>query len=85
MKAAERMRRAGWHRMCLDMWFRCIQGVDVIVWANDPDPIWGGEATMVIDAYQHGEQTFRFGTEGLPSLAQRAKAAARRLARKGRA
>lgn len=67
------------------MWFNNFQGVDVIIWPYDSDALFGCQATMVIDAYQDGEQTFRFGTEGLPSVAQRAKAAARRLARKGRA
>ena len=72
MTIRERMRRRGWQRMYAEMWFRRINGVNVIIYGRDYlDP-----ATIVIDPYGD-EEVIQFGTEGIPSLAQRARALVR--------
>ena len=72
MTLRERMLRKGWQRMYAEMWFRRINGVNVIIYGRDYlDP-----ATIVIDPYGD-EEVIQCGTEGIPSLAQRARALVR--------
>lgn len=81
MTVAERMRKDGW-RLDDGEWVNRIAGVYVIVY-NDENGF-GYFETHVNEV--NGECWYPWSRRvGLRDLAQRAKAAARRLARKGRA
>lgn len=83
MTVAERMRRAGWRkhpRKDMDVWSKQFSGCEISVthWFIRGTPMheWCAESD--------GDRLLGGGREGLRDLAQRAKAAARRLARKGK-
>ena len=79
MTVAERMRKDGWYYDMGD-WSRRVCGVLVVVYRVDAN-----ESCMETHTQDDGERWYQWRRRvGLRDLAQRAKAAARRLARKGK-
>ena len=83
MTVAERMRKDGWRQYANGMWVLDYQGSECVVMAVTSRWRFGA---IAINQFRDRPQFFyAYEAVGLRDLAQRAKAAARRLARKGRA
>lgn len=86
MTVAERMRRRGWTPYVAGMWQKWIDGVPVIVAGQERarDGMSTEPGFFVFHEWTESMQSTSNVYHGLVSVAQRAKAAARRLARKGK-
>ena len=82
MTVAERMRKDGWQHLVGNIWLKHMHG-HTFVLCRDGDKV--APAGFSVDPYCDDGRDYGFGLRvGLRDLAQRAKAAARRLARKGK-
>lgn len=78
MTLRERMRRRGWHWIKgLDWYQKNINGVDVLLWPHLDGQYFTEQSTIAIGAHYTTETVTYCGTEGIPSLAQRARALVR--------